>query len=81
VPSLTKADRETILGPQNWQCGFCNQTKIRQYCRTHDVVYFECACTLAGTDSADNDHRSCRTYRWVDGKIVADPDFEALLGS
>jgi hypothetical protein len=68
MPSLTPADRAQLVGPHG-ACPRCRQSSVRQYCRSCDVFFVECGCAAVG-------HVGHRTYRWVEGVIVADPDFD-----
>lgn len=65
MPSLTPEDREALLGPANFRCPKCKQVKVKNYCRSCDEFFYECACPVepdAPGTFYKSDHRGCRTY-------------------
>lgn len=71
MPSLTKADRELLLGPRCY-CRRCRKQRIRHYCRSCDEFYATCDC---GEVHGHADHR---VYLWTTDGIIARPDFDFL---
>lgn len=76
MPALTQQEREQLLGPHGGECPTCQAVRVRQYCRTCDEFFLECRC---GQCAAAGPHMHHRTYRWVAGQIIANPDFDRLL--
>jgi hypothetical protein len=90
MPFLSRNERASLLGPNGGPCSVCASVLVRQYCRTCDEFFFECPECLKGLDlihgtasSTDKRepiaHVGHRTYRWIDGEIVARPDFDAMI--
>lgn len=74
MPYLSKSDRESLLGPRGGTCRLCHTIRVRHYCRSCDEFFEECQCErLTGLNDK---HAGHRTYRWVAGNIIADPNFD-----
>lgn len=71
MPSLTKAERESLLGPHGGPCLLCGSLYVRHYCRSCDEFFEECQCSRPNAA-----HVGHRTYRWVAGNIIAAPNFD-----
>lgn len=70
MPSLTPDQRDLLLGPKGPPCRRCGVVPWRNYCRSCDAFFDECAC------GADFVHQTHRTYRWNGTRIVAIPNFD-----
>lgn len=68
---LDPEERERLLGPSHF-CSKCKKPRIKHYCRSCDVFFFECACDAVK-------HANHRTYRWTPAGVIAIPDFDKLF--
>ena len=74
MPSLDLDQRVQLIRPLDEHCPRCHARIVRQYCRSCDEFFRECWCPPIRAG-----HAGHRTYRWVDGSVVAEPDFDPLL--
>lgn len=65
MPSLTPEDQESLLGSTGNRCRTCKQERVKNYCRSCDVFFYECGCPPEPDEPGDfykSDHSKCRTY-------------------
>lgn len=73
MPSLDPDQRAALIKPVG-QCGICGFTRVRNYCRSCDEFYLSCGCQLS------TGHEGHRLYVWLNGQVIAEPDFDHLVG-
>ena len=72
MPSLSRADRDLLLGPISPRCLACASAKVRHYCRSCDEFFLTCACAAA----EDSTHVTHRVYLWTPHGVIAAPNFD-----